>query len=412
MSYNLIFFIRKSRSEKNTNSLIYLRITINGSRAQMSISRTIPLNRWNSSKGRAKGTSKESKEINDHIEKLTYNLNKIHQKFMDNAQLITPNKMIRALNGVDHSDRKALEIFKEHNENLDQLIGKDISKASAQRYWTCHNHLQQFIREQFNEKDYRLKDIDYSFITKFEHFLKTKRNCNHNSALKYVNNFKKIIRIALANKWMTHDPLINYRVKFEPVEREFLSQEEVDTLWTKELHFDRLILVRDMFVFSCYTGLAYSDVEKLSKSDISLGIDGSRWIRINRTKTGTKSSIPLLPVAEQILERYADHPEVENSERVIPVFSNQKSNAFLKEIAIMCGITKPLTTHLARHTFATTITLTNGVPIETVSRMLGHQSLRTTQHYAKIVDRKISDDMNILKVKLAAQEIEKSAKNK
>lgn len=412
MSYNLIFFIRKSRSEKNTNSLIYLRITINGSRAQMSISRTIPLNRWNSSKGRAKGTSKESKEINDHIEKLTYNLNKIHQKFMDNAQLITPNKMIRALNGVDHSDRKALEVFKEHNENLDQLIGKDISKASAQRYWTCHNHLQQFIREQFNEKDYRLKDIDYSFITKFEHFLKTKRNCNHNSALKYVNNFKKIIRIALANKWMTHDPLINYRVKFEPVEREFLSQEEVDTLWTKELHFDRLILVRDMFVFSCYTGLAYSDVEKLSKSDISLGIDGSRWIRINRTKTGTKSSIPLLPVAEQILERYADHPEVENSERVIPVFSNQKSNAFLKEIAIMCGITKPLTTHLARHTFATTITLTNGVPIETVSRMLGHQSLRTTQHYAKIVDRKISDDMNILKVKLAAQEIEKSAKNK
>jgi len=412
MSYNLIFFIRKSRSEKNTNSLIYLRITINGSRAQMSISRTIPLNRWNSYKGRAKGTSKESKEINDHIEKLTYNLNKIHQKFMDNAQLITPNKMIRALNGVDHSDRKALEIFKEHNENLDQLIGKDISKASAQRYWTCHNHLQQFIREQFNEKDYRLKDIDYSFITKFEHFLKTKRNCNHNSALKYVNNFKKIIRIALANKWMTHDPLINYRVKFEPVEREFLSQEEVDTLWTKELHFDRLILVRDMFVFSCYTGLAYSDVEKLSKSDISLGIDGSRWIRINRTKTGTKSSIPLLPVAEQILKRYADHPEVENSERVIPVFSNQKSNAFLKEIAIMCGITKPLTTHLARHTFATTITLTNGVPIETVSRMLGHQSLRTTQHYAKIVDRKISDDMNILKVKLAAQEIEKSAKNK
>lgn len=410
MSYNLLFFIRKSRSEKNTNSLIYLRITINGSRAQMSISRSIPLNKWSSSKGRAKGTSKESKEINDHIDKLTYNLNKIHQNFMDSAQLITPNKMIRALNGIDDSDRKALEVFKEHNENLDQLIGKDISAASAQRYWTCHNHIKQFIKEYYKEDDYRLKDIDYTFITKFEHFLKTKRNCNHNSALKYVNNFKKIIRIALANKWMDHDPLINYKVKFEPVEREFLSQEEVDALWSKELHFDRLKLVRDMFVFSCYTGLAYSDVEKLSKSDITLGIDGSRWIRINRTKTGTKSSIPLLPVAEQILDRYANHPEVENSERVIPVFSNQKSNAFLKEIAIMCGITKPLTTHLARHTFATTITLTNGVPIETVSKMLGHQSLRTTQHYAKIVDRKISDDMNILKAKLAAQKSKKKSK--
>lgn len=167
-----------------------------------------------------------------------------------------------------------------------------------------------------------------------------------------------------------------------------------------------------MFIFSCYTGLAYSDVEKLSKSDITMGIDGSKWIRMNRTKTGTRSSIPLLPVAEQILDRYADHPQVMDTDRLIPVFSNQKSNAFLKEIAMMCGITKPLTTHLARHTFATTITLTNGVPIETVSKMLGHQSLRTTQHYAKIVDRKISDDMNVLKSKLAAQEREKAAKKK
>ena len=164
-----------------------------------------------------------------------------------------------------------------------------------------------------------------------------------------------------------------------------------------------------MFVFSCYTGLAYSDVEKLSKSDITIGIDGSKWIRIHRTKTGSRSSIPLLPVAEQILARYENHPQVEESERVIPVLSNQKSNAFLKEIAIMCDISKPLTTHLARHTFATTVTLTNGVPIETVSRMLGHQSLRTTQHYAKIVDRKISDDMNILKEKLAAQKSKKES---
>tara|TARA_Y100000815_G_C13149884_1_gene427609 strand:- start:270 stop:773 length:504 start_codon:yes stop_codon:yes gene_type:complete len=167
-----------------------------------------------------------------------------------------------------------------------------------------------------------------------------------------------------------------------------------------------------MFIFSCYTGLAYSDVEKLSKFDITIGIDGSKWIRIHRSKTGTRSSIPLLPVAEQILDSYENHPQVEASERVIPVLSNQKSNAFLKEIAIMCGINKPLTTHLARHTFATTITLTNGVPIETVSKMLGHQSLRTTQHYAKIVDRKISDDMNILKEKLAAQKSKKKSKMK
>tara|TARA_R110002020_G_scaffold454448_1_gene669882 strand:- start:658 stop:1902 length:1245 start_codon:yes stop_codon:yes gene_type:complete len=409
-NYYALFHLIKRKINKRGLAPIYLRLTVDGKRKEHSISRRVDPRKWNSRQEKALGNSREAVEINTHISNLRHKLNQIHQNYIENDKYISANSLIKELRGENDIVKMTLEIFKEHNENFDQLIGKDISKASAQRYWTCYNHIQHFIKEQYKEDDFRLKDIDYNFITKFEHYLKTKRNCNHNSALKYVNNFKKIIRIALANKWMDHDPLINYRVKFEPVEREFLSQEEVDALWSQELHFDRLKLVRDMFIFSCYTGLAYSDVEKLSKSDITLGIDGSRWIRINRTKTGTKSSIPLLPVAEQILERYANHPEVENSERVIPVFSNQKSNAFLKEIAIMCGISKPLTTHLARHTFATTITLTNGVPIETVSRMLGHQSLRTTQHYAKIVDRKISDDMNILKAKLAAQKSKKESK--
>ena len=230
--------------------------------------------------------------------------------------------------------------------------------------------------------------------------------------MKYVNNFKKIIRIALANQWMDRDPFYNYKVQFDTVEREFLNEEEVQKLIDKDLHLDRLKLVRDMFVFSCYTGLAYSDVKKLSSADITKGIDGGKWIRIKRTKTKSLSSIPLLPVAEEIIDRYKDHPEVKNGEYILPVLSNQKSNAFLKEIAIMCGITKPLTTHLARHTFATTITLTNGVPIESVSKMLGHKDLRTTQHYAKIVDRKISDDMKALREKLDAQATKKDSKKK
>ena len=407
---HFLFHLRKSRSEKTEKSKIYMRLTFDGKRSVISISRSISSDRWDKVRCRVKGTNKEAREINDHIEKMSYNLNKIHQKLMDQGAHITPNKMIRILNGDDDKDRKTLNVFREHNEKTDEMAGKEISASTAQRYWTCYNHVKQFIKEQYKEEDYRLKDIDYAFITKFEHFLKTKRKCNHNSALKYVNNFKKIIRIALANKWMTHDPFISYKVQFDPVQREFLNQEEVDKLWEKDLHFDRLKLVRDMFIFSCYTGLAYSDVEKLSKSDITIGIDGGKWIRINRTKTGTLSSIPLLPVAEQILKRYADHPHVADSDRLIPVFSNQKSNAFLKEIAILCGITKPLTTHLARHTFATTITLTNGVPIETVSKMLGHQSLRTTQHYAKIVDRKISDDMKMLKERLVSQQKEKVRK--
>lgn len=297
-----------------------------------------------------------------------------------------------------------LEVFNEHNEQMDRLSGKSISKSTAKRYWTCYNHVEQFINEELKAPDYPMNDINHQFITKFEYFLKTKRECNHNSALKYVNNFKKIIRIALANQWMDRDPFYNYKVQFETVEREFLNEEEVQKLINKDLHLDRLKLVRDMFVFSCYTGLAYSDVKKLSRADITKGIDGGKWIRIKRTKTKSLSSIPLLPVAEEILNRYKDHPEVKDGKYVLPVLSNQKSNAFLKEIAALCGIKKPLTTHLARHTFATTITLTNGVPIESVSKMLGHQDLRTTQHYAKIVDRKISDDMKMLKLKLARKE--------
>lgn len=410
--YHLLFFLRKSRSKSIEKSGIYLRITIRGKRSEMSISRTINHKKWNSKKGRAIGTERESIEINSHIDNIIYNFRKIHQKLLDEHEPISPSLMIQELTGQNKKTYYLLKIFKEHNERTDLLAGKNISVSTAKRYWTCYDHVKQFIEEEYRLEDYNLLDIDYLFITKFEFFLKTVRQCNHNSTLKYINNFKKIIRIALANQWMDRDPFYNYKVQFESVEREFLTEEEVSILYTKELHFDRLKLVRDMFIFSCYTGLAYSDVEKLSKADLTIGIDGNRWISIKRTKTNTRSSIPILPIAQEILNRYANHPEVIKSNRLIPVFSNQKSNAFLKEIAMMCGITKPLTTHLARHTFATTITLTNGVPIESVSKMLGHKSLRTTQHYAKIVDRKVSDDMKVLKEKLEQQSTSKNQDTK
>lgn len=406
-SYHLMFFIRKSRSKSLENSAIYLRITISGKRSEMSISRTISPKKWNTKRGKAIGTDRMSTEINTHIDNIIYNLRKVHQKLLDQQDVINPSMMIKELTGQNKKTHHILKIFKIHNIKTDALAGKSISVSTAKRYWTCYDHMKQFIEEEYGLEDYKLKDIDYRFLTKFEFFLKTVRKCNHNSSLKYINNFKKIIRIALANQWMDVDPFYNYKVKFEAVEREYLTTEEIETLYNKDLHFDRLRIVRDMFVFSCYTGLSYSDVQKLSKSDITIGIDGKQWINIKRTKTNTRSSIPLLPIAKDILNRYAYDPKVLKSERLIPVFSNQKSNAYLKEIAMFCGITKTLTTHLARHTFATTVTLTNGVPIETVSKMLGHKSLRTTQHYAKIVDRKVSDDMKVLEEKLKAQQKDK-----
>jgi len=408
--YQLSFFIRKSRSKKTSDSDVYMRITVNNVRSDISISRKVDPRKWSSISEKALGKSPEAIELNNYVNVLKNKIKNIQQALIEKNKTISSKNIMDEFKGVNKKKPKmTLEVFKEHNGQMDRLSGKSISKSTAKRYWTCYNHVEQFLKEEYRVDDYPMNDINHQFITKFEYFLKTKRECNHNSALKYVNNFKKIIRIALANQWMDRDPFYNYKVQFDTVEREYLNEEEVQKLIDKDLHLDRLKLVRDMFVFSCYTGLAYSDVKKLSEADITKGIDGGKWIRIKRTKTKSLSSIPLLPIAEQIIDRYKDHPEVKSGEYILPVLSNQKSNAFLKEIAIICGITKPLTTHLARHTFATTITLTNGVPIESVSKMLGHKDLRTTQHYAKIVDRKISDDMNLLKQKLEAKQKIKSS---
>lgn len=403
-SYQLSFYLRKSRNEKTSESDIYLRISVNNKRSALSINRKVDPRKWHSKSEKMLGKSPEAVELNNYINVLRNRIKNIHQDLIENKEIISSKNILDEFKGVNKKKPKmTLEVFKEHNEQMDRLSDKSISKSTAKRYWTCYNHVEQFLEEEFRVEDFPMNDINHQFITKLEYFLKTKRECNHNSALKYVNNFKKIIRIALANQWMDRDPFYNFKVKFDAVEREYLNEEEVQKLIDKELYLDRLKIVRDMFVFSCYTGLAYSDVKKLSSADITKGIDGSKWIRIKRTKTKSLSSIPLLPLAEEILDRYKDHPEVKDGKYVLPVLSNQKSNAFLKEIAALCGITKPLTTHLARHTFATTITLTNGVPIESVSKMLGHKDLRTTQHYAKIVDRKISDDMQTLKEKLEAK---------
>ena len=408
--FSSAFFARKSRNKKNNKCDLYVRITVNGKRSEMSINRKVDPDKWNKRTSRVMGRNPDADMLNLYMDMITAKLNKIHQRLKDNEEYITSLRIMQEFNSGGKPSKLVLEEFRRHNKEIDLLIDIDISKSTAKRYWTCYNHVKEFINDVCKEEDYRFRDIDYDFIKKLEVFLKTVRKCNHNSSLKYINNFKKIIRIALANQWMDRDPFYNFKVQFDPVEREYLTAEEIENLYTKELHFDRLKVVRDMFVFSCYTGLAYSDVEKLSKSDITIGIDGKQWINIKRTKTNTRSSIPLLPIAKDILDRYADHPQVLKKERLIPVFSNQKSNAYLKEIAMLCGITKPLTTHLARHTFATTVTLTNGVPIETVSKMLGHKSLRTTQHYAKIVDRKVSDDMKILEEKLKNQKKQRKEK--
>ena len=295
-----------------------------------------------------------------------------------------------------------LEIFENHNLQMEKLIGKDYALGTSERYKTAKKHLSHYILHEYKVEDIPVKEINNKFIKGFEYYLKTVRNCAHNTTIKYITNFKKIVRIAYANDWIEKDPFFNWKATLKTVEREFLTQEEIQRLIDKDFTITRLNLVKDIFVFSCYTGLAYADVKELSKNNIVIGIDGTRWIKTTRKKTKTKSSIPLLPIAEIIIRKYEQHFDIINSDKILPILSNQKMNAYLKEIADLCEINKNLTFHLARHTFATTITLSNGVPIESVSKMLGHKSLKTTQHYAKVLDRKVSDDMMALKNKFMA----------
>jgi integrase len=233
----------------------------------------------------------------------------------------------------------------------------------------------------------------------YEFYLRSVRKCANNSAVKYIKNFGKIIRICLANHWLVYNPFSNYKNKIKTVDRVYLTTEELQEMASKELATERLVQVRDIFLFCCFTGLAYADVKKLRRWDLVIGVDGEKWITIKRQKTDTPSRIPILPTATVIIQRYVHHPHCENNGRVLPVLSNQKMNSYLKEIADVCGINKPITFHIARHTFATTVTLLNGVPIESVSKMLGHTNIQTTQHYAKILDIKVGADMALLKQK-------------
>lgn len=401
ITFSYIFYLRKSKSKEDTG-IIYLRITVNGKRAVTTTGREIPLSIWNVQAGKASGNSAQAKLINRFLIKVENDIYSVHQKLIDKGVPFSAKDMVDVYLGKDkkkNQEKLLLEIFQEHNDRVERLVGKDFAAGTAERYRTAKKHIEGYIKKEFNASDIPVRKVDHKFISGFEYYLKTERKCAHNSAIKYITNFKKIIRIAYANEWISRDPFLNWKAKLKVVDREFLTKDELQVMIGKEIKNERLSLVKDIFLFCCFTGLAYADVKKLSSKEVVTGIDGNRWIKMNRTKTKTRSSIPLLPTAEAILQKYSSHPQV-SDKRLLPVLTNQKMNAYIKEIADLCEIEKNLTFHLARHTFATTVTLSNGVPIESVSKMLGHKNLQTTQHYAKILDRKVSDDMAALRKRL------------
>lgn len=378
-----------------------MRITVNGKKAEMATNRYVDPERWNPEGGFVKGSKTEFKQLNEYLDLIRSKVYSAQRDLIEQNQPVTALGLRNIVQGTTASQRTVLEVFRYHNKLMKERIPEDNSPSTLIRYETTLNHVAEFIKYKYKVDDLYLTSLNHEFITNLEHYLRTVRKCNHNSSVKYIKNFKKIIRLAIKNDWLSKDPFFNYKVSVKPVKREFLDLEELTKLENKEFHIQRLEQVRDIFIFSCYTGLAYKDVQDLTPDNLRTGIDGEQWIFTERAKTSVKSNVPLLPKAILIIEKYKDSPENSVKGKLLPVISNQKMNAYLKEIAVLSEIKKNLTYHLARHTFATTITLTNNVPIETVSEMMGHKSIKTTQIYAKVIDKKVSEDMKKLRNKLA-----------
>lgn len=295
--------------------------------------------------------------------------------------------------------RRFLKAFQAHNDQVKALLGIEYTKATLTKFKTVQKHAEAFIRTQYGKPDLHLRQINPAFISDFEFWLKSVKRIDHNATMKYIACVRKIVLRALRSGWITRDPFIGFSLAPREVHRQALTEAELAALIKVALPTKRLERTRDIFLFCCYTGLAYADVRKLRPVDIITGVDREPWITVQRQKTESPSRVPLLPAAQAILERYADHPKIAGTDRVLPVSSNQKMNEYLREIGDLAGISKRMTMHLARHTFATTVTLNNGVPMETVSKMLGHRNLKATQLYAKIVDRKVSQDMAAIRAK-------------
>ncbi|MFM9987598.1 site-specific integrase [Flavobacterium sp.] len=395
----LHFYAKSTKANSNGLLPIYVRLTVDGKRLEFSTKKFVEKSKWSSELSKMKGTTEEARSINSYLDLMKSKVLDAQMELLHRNEALSIENFKDKLLGNEERQRMLVPIFQDHNNKIKELVGKEYAPGTLERYTTSLKHTIEFMQWKYNVSDIDITKIDHAFITDYEFWLRSVRNCANNTSVKYIKNFNKIIKICLANDWLDKNPFANYKSKVKEVERVYLTETEIQSIIEKDFKTERLSLVRDIFLFSCFTGLAYIDVKNLTKSHISFGIDGEKWIFTHRQKTESASKIPILPVTQMIIDKYENHPQCNNEDKLLPILSNQKMNAYLKEIATICEIEKELTFHIARHTFATTVTLTNGVPIESVSKMLGHKNLRTTQHYAKVLDRKVSDDMKILKDK-------------
>lgn len=400
-TFSILFWINTSRAS-NGEAKLYARVTVNQKRANISLKRSIAVSQWDGKRKRAKGNTSNARELNHYLEQMQSQLFRCYQDLRLADQLVTAKLIKAKFLGEDEKSKTLLELIGYHSRKIEGTL----AKGSIRNFGVSVGYLKRFLEQEMKTDDINLKQLNYKFICDFEHFLHDywpkghPKAMGHNTVMKHIQRLRKIITLGYHIEWLDRDPFVRWKPTFEKKQREFLSENELSNLESYRFPLERLDRVRDLFVFSCYTGISYADLIKLTQDNIHIGIDGGKWIITTRQKTKTPVKVPLLDKAQELIDKYDGHPITQVTETLLPVITNEKLNLYLKEVADACGIRKNLTFHMSRHTFATTITLSNGVPIETVSKLLGHTKLATTQIYARVIERKVSEDMNVLSKKL------------
>lgn len=396
-TFKVLFFVKRAALKKSGKAPIIARITIDQDKIQFYTKLEVAPDLWDVPRGKVTGRGPEALQINSLLDDIRMAIQKQYHSLLETDGYVTAERVRDAYLGKTEKTRTILEFFVQHNEQYLQKVKMDPTNKTYWRYELTRRRLEEFIKYKYSVSDMPLKDINVLFVENFLLFNENVHGCNHNTAMKFVQRLRTVVNFAKNTGMLFVDPFGNFKVKFERTDRGYLTMEEIMAIYHHTFPSRRLEQVRDLFIFSCFTALSYIDVCELQPDDISTGFDGNLWIIRKRHKTKVTASIRLLDIPIAILKKYKG--KLPNG-KLLPVISNQRVNDYLKEIAAMCRINKRLTFHMARHSCATSVLLANDVPIETVSKILGHTNIRTTQIYARITDRKVSKDMEMLSQKL------------
>ena len=391
-SFAILFFIRESRVRKDGTASIEVVLTVNGERCAFSTGKRVKSCNWDKVKQQVKGKDEEAQSLNNYLKAIKAKLYQKEAELLDRGFIITAELLRDAyFDKVESLKEKTLfEVFEEHNQEQEKLVGNGVSKAT---YWISVytvRLLKEFVQQKYKREDLYLRELNLNFIQSFHTFLRIDKGMAQNSSTKHLKLLKKIVNLAVANSYMTTNPFITYKIEREPVEIDFLDEEELRKIINFDTPLPRLERAKDMFLFGCFTGLSYIDIKTLAPEHFEKDSTGRIWIKKRRVKTGILSRIPLLPIAKLILDKY------KGREKLLPIQDPADINKYLKDIAILCEIKKRITFHTSRHTFASSVTLANNISLEVVSKMLGHTNTRMTTHYAKLIDKCIGEQMDKL----------------